>query len=270
MAFVDRDGIRLHWDEQGEGTPVLLIMGHRFSSRMWYPLLPELAAKHRVVFFDNRGSGQSGTPTQTTVGEMAEDAVAVMDAAGIDQAHIYGASMGGGIAMELAMNNPERVTSLTLGCTAIATPELRKPPIGRLLRWLPFLLIAKLRNNLLYGPACPADARAHDEAVLAQEVVNPVGVRVQAAAVKSYRTSLQAAARLDMPALVLHGTKDFVVPHFLGEEIANTLPNSRLVSFEGAGHSYIVAAKQESNAAVIDFLDEVDRARTTTEAARAS
>ena len=84
MPFADNHGVRLHWEETGEGTPVLLVMGHRFSSRMWYPVIPVLAEKHRVIWFDNRGTGESDAPHTASVGALANDALAVLDAAGVD------------------------------------------------------------------------------------------------------------------------------------------------------------------------------------------
>jgi len=59
MPFADNGGVRIHWQEQGSGTPIVLVMGHRYSAAMWYPILPALAAKHRVIWFDNRGTGES-------------------------------------------------------------------------------------------------------------------------------------------------------------------------------------------------------------------
>ena len=138
MPFTLRDGVKIHWEEKGEGTPVLLIMGHRYRSAMWYPILPALTAAHRTIWFDNRGAGHSGYSRKLTVGEMAADAFAVMDAAGVERAHVFGVSMGGGIALEMAIQRPERLTSLILGCTGALTAEKRRmPAIMRGLYYLP-------------------------------------------------------------------------------------------------------------------------------------
>jgi len=126
MTFVTSGNARIHWDAQGEGTPVLLIMGHLYGSQMWYPLLPDLMKRHRVITFDNRGTGDSDTTRGVTIEQMAADALAVLDAAGEPRAHVYGVSMGGGIAGEFAMTWPERCLSVTLGCTALKTPDLKR------------------------------------------------------------------------------------------------------------------------------------------------
>src|SRR5215510_1135813 len=91
----------LHWDEKGAGTPVLLVMGHRFSSRMWYPAIDALAARHRVIWFDNRGTGLNARLTGGRIETFSNDAFAVLDAAGVDRAHVYGVSMGGVIVIDM-------------------------------------------------------------------------------------------------------------------------------------------------------------------------
>src|ERR1700709_2051123 len=106
MPFADSGGVRIHWQEQGSGTPIVLVMGHRYSAAMWYPILPALAAKHRVIWFDNRGTGESDTTRKASLGDLVNDTVAVMDAAGVARAHLFGVSMGGGIVLEFAIRNP--------------------------------------------------------------------------------------------------------------------------------------------------------------------
>src|SRR5579864_3460644 len=123
MAFVDNQGARIYWDEQGQGEPVLLIMGLGYPSAMWYRIRPALSARYRTIAFDNRGIGQSDVPPGPyLIALMASDAKAVMDAAGIESAHVFGVSMGGMIAQEFALQYPKRVLSLILGCTAAGGP----------------------------------------------------------------------------------------------------------------------------------------------------
>ena len=79
MAFTSNKGVRIHWDERGQGTPVLLVMGHRYSSAMWYPVIDTLAETHRVIWFDNRGTGETDSAKGFAVSDMADDAFAVLD-----------------------------------------------------------------------------------------------------------------------------------------------------------------------------------------------
>jgi 3-oxoadipate enol-lactonase len=269
MPFAESGGARIHWDAQGSGPPVLLIMGHLYSGRMWYPLLPALTQRRRAIIFDNRGTGQSDTTGQVTLGQFAADALAVLDAAGERRAHIYGVSMGGGIAAEFAMRYPDRVASLVLGCTMMKTADKPKAPwMARLIYYLPLGLVRSLMRSRLtakaYGSAAPAEAVAKDMDVLAGERFTMQGVRVQAAAIGDYVTTPEAVSRLAMPTLVMHGDEDTAVDVKHGRELAETIPDSRLVIFKGAGHNYLVAAGPASTEALLQFFDEVEGAQRST------
>ena len=112
------------WREQGPleqdapGEPVLMIMGLGASSRLWFRLLPWIARRHRAIVFDNRGTGDSSPVRgRLSMRGLAHDARAVLDDAGVESAHVIGASMGGMIAQHLALEDRDRVRSLTLACT---------------------------------------------------------------------------------------------------------------------------------------------------------
>jgi 3-oxoadipate enol-lactonase len=264
MAFTENKGVRLHWTEQGEGTPVLLVMGHRYSSAMWYPLIPFLAKKHRVISFDNRGTGLSATTRGVSVGDFAADAIAVMDAAGVKKAHVYGVSMGGVIVLELAIRYPDRMTSLILGCTGMLTSE--KPRGSRILRLLPYipvrLLLWLVRNKPHgYGSAAPAHLVAEDLAMLKKDPSTMRGIAAQQAAMVKYIVSADDVKRLSMPVLILHGDEDQAVPFAYGEELARVLPNNRFVKLQGAGHNYLVATGPAALTAALDFLESIDEGR---------
>ena len=110
MPFVKRPDARIWWDQSGAGDPILLIMGHAYGPHMWHRTAPELAASYRVIRFDNRGTGRSSDPPGPyPVQLMADDALAVLDAAGAASAHVYGVSMGGFIALQLALGHPGTV-----------------------------------------------------------------------------------------------------------------------------------------------------------------
>jgi 3-oxoadipate enol-lactonase len=115
MPFVENKSAKLYWDEQGSGEPLLLIMGLSYPSNMWHRSRPILAERFRTIALDNRGVGQSDAPPGVySIRLMASDAAAVLDAAGIESAHVFGVSMGGMIAQEFALQYPRRVRSLIL------------------------------------------------------------------------------------------------------------------------------------------------------------
>lgn len=258
MAFTSRDGVRLHWEERGEGTPLLLVMGATYSGEMWYPAIPDLATRHRVIWFDNRGTGRSESTRVASISDMAQDALAVLDAAGVERAHVYGVSLGGVVVLQLALEAPERVLSLVLGCTGILTDDKPRAPkaLNLLLRLPKSVKLALGRSG--YGSAASAERIAKDQEVLRAEVTVLQSLIAQQDALRAYSVSREQVATLTMPALVLHGTQDRLVRLAWGQELAEVLPHSRLVTYEGAGHNYLVAAGDRANADVLEFLADVD------------
>src|SRR6516225_2557016 len=160
VPVADRGHTQIFWEEQGSGEPLLLVMGHGWPRQMWARHLPALTEQFRVITFDNRGVGQTVTAlSRWTLADMADDALAVLDAAGVSRAHVYGASMGGGIAQVMVLDHPERVGALILGCTA-ARAANRHVPLRQVARHLlPALLSGRrartvaLARALVYGPA---------------------------------------------------------------------------------------------------------------------
>lgn len=265
MRYLDRGGVRLAWDESGSGVPILLIMGHRYSSGMWYPLREAMGDRYHLISFDNRGTGQSDAPARTSVGEMTADALAVLDAAGIETAHVYGVSMGGGIALEFGLRHPERVRSLILGCTMAKTPDVKKRPdwlIKLVYRSLPVLkLLAKPKFKNGYGDAAPDDAIARDMAVLDKDPYVLNGVIAQALAISHYSVDPDEVRALKLPTLVLHGTQDLAVPYEAGKALAEMIPGARLVTFPDIGHNYFIGAGERATAEVEAFIAEVEATR---------
>jgi pimeloyl-ACP methyl ester carboxylesterase len=260
MSFLERDGYRLHWEETGSGSPVLLIMGAVYSSAMWYPALPALRDHHRLITFDNRGTGKSTWTPTASIEEMAADAVAVLDAAGLESAHVYGISLGGVLALELAMAVPERVRSLVLGCSCVLTPDKPRAPLE-----VNDALLGATRRQLadstFYGSACPPEAKARNHQAVLEDVAVPEALVAQQNALRAYQSDPEKVALLSMPALVLHGTEDLIVPVDWGRELAELLPDSRLVVYEGCGHNYLVEMGDAPQREVLEFLAAVDAAQ---------
>jgi len=256
MPYVDRGDCRIHWQEAGEGTPILLVMGAVYSSEMWYPALPALTANHRVIRYDNRGTGGSTATKVASIQDMARDGLAVMDAAGVETAHVYGVSLGGVVALELAIQAPERVRSLVLGCTGILTADKpRAPKWMNNLFWLPQ---KSLVGRTRYGSACPPEKAAVARETLLRDRRKRRALVAQQNALRAYAANPADVAKLTMPSLVLHGTEDAIVPLVWGEELAATLPDSRLVTYEGSGHNYVVEMDERANNDVLEFLEKAD------------
>ncbi|MGH8014531.1 MAG: alpha/beta fold hydrolase, partial [Candidatus Binataceae bacterium] len=120
-----KDGVKIRYEVRGQGQPLAMIMGFSGSSRTWgEPLLQQLETRYSAIVIDNRGTGESDKPDQPwTITDMAADAVAVLDALKLERAHVFGISMGGMIAQEFALNFPQRLRGLVLGCTNCGMPH---------------------------------------------------------------------------------------------------------------------------------------------------
>ncbi len=113
MPYVNNQGVRIYWDEGGAGDPILLIMGLACASDMWYRTIPGLSDNYRTILFDNRGIGRSDAPPGPySISQMADDAAAVLEAAAVETAHVFGLSMGGMIAPGISF---ARISALAAG-----------------------------------------------------------------------------------------------------------------------------------------------------------
>jgi 3-oxoadipate enol-lactonase len=243
MAFVDSSGARIFWHEIGQGDPIVLIMGLGCSSALWFRFAPRLARHFRVIMLDNRGVGQTEAPRGATihrVPDMARDVVRVLDAAGVDKAHVLGFSMGGMIAQQCAIDHATRLRSLTLLATNCGSPYAMLPSweVQRLLfdrrREKPEQSLRAMRPYV-YARATSADRIAEDDAVRIASFPLRSSYDAQLYSL-IYWTSYHELPRLRMPTLVMHGTEDLLIPSQNGRLLASRIPGARLVEFPDASH----------------------------------
>jgi pimeloyl-ACP methyl ester carboxylesterase len=258
MPFARRPETQIWWDQSGTGDPILLIMGHAYGAGMWHRTVPELAASCRVIRFDNRGVGRSSDPPGSySVPLMAEDALAVLDAAGAASAHVYGVSLGGAIALQLALDHPGRVRSLILGCTAASAGGVPRGALlarGRSL--LPAAALNRMAWKLLYGPGTPAGRRAEDQQIVRRTRCSGRGRRGQLTGLAGFDVTGRLA-EIRVPTLVMHGAQDRIVPAVNAERLAGGITGARLVIFPDAGHAYITDVTQAANREVLRFLADI-------------
>jgi pimeloyl-ACP methyl ester carboxylesterase len=237
-------------------------MGLAGSGAMWWRLLPHLAQRNRVIVFDNRGTGDSAPAHRPlSMGEMARDAVAVLDGAGASHAHVMGASMGGMIAQHVALDHRDRVSSLILACTTAGGRQ--GAPNGRLLAATllrPF--IGPRRTGPIVAPALYSqrtrddgrDRMVEDFRHRLTDKVGGLTTWMQMAAIAGHDTRARLGELADLPTLIIHGTEDVLVPIDRGRELTDLIPGAQLVEIPEAGHLLTTDAEETVVAAVLEHL----------------
>jgi len=262
MAYVERDGVRIYWEERGSGDPILLIMGLGASLEAWDRAAPVLATRYRVILFDNRGVGRSDVPPGPySLEMMADDAAAVLDAAGVASAHVYGASMGGMIAQELALRHPRRIRRLILGCTSCGGREAvrAEPDVIAALNaraTMPREKAMWMMVPYIYDPATPRERIEEDFRSRLSANGSSDGYAAQYQAVRTWAGTAARLAQLTMPTLVIHGETDRLVPPENGRIVARAIPGSTLVMLPHASHIYMTDQSNAASAAIMSFLQE--------------
>jgi pimeloyl-ACP methyl ester carboxylesterase len=265
MAFTTLDdGTRLYWEESGSGTPLLLIQGLGWSAEMWYSLVPELETSHRVVRYDARGIGRSDVPPGPySIERMADDAIAVLQAAEVDRAHVLGVSLGGIVAQEVALRHPDAVTSLILGCTHPGGAETvwPDPEVMEVLKsraTMPFDEAVKAAVKYAYSASCDPAVIERDTKLRLELPTSAEGYSGQLLGGLGYQGTLPRLKGLAVPALVFTGDADQMVPPQNSATLAEAIPDSTSVLIHGAGHVVFTERPTEVATAVRDFLDRVD------------
>jgi len=244
MPSVDAAGTELHYLRAGEGEPLLLIQGMSATHLAWgRPFLSGLEPNFDCVIFDNRGMGRSGrAELPFAVADMAGDAVALLDALGIETAHVVGISMGGAIAQELALTHPERIRTLTLGATFCGGPEssLMAPEdlqmLGAAYASGEPEQVFRAMWEINISPAHRADDSHFDafrEMGSTLPAPRPV-VMQQMRACAEHDTSTRLE-RIDLPTLVVHGTADRLIKVENGKVSAGLIP-APIELLEDIGH----------------------------------
>ena len=238
--------MKIAWERQGSGPPLLLIHGLGYARWGWEPVLPGLAERFEVVLFDNRGIGESDAPPGPyTVAEMAGDAVQVLDEAGIERAHVVGTSLGGMIAQELALAHPDRVDRLVLACTTPGGPRAHPMPqvtvalIAEAATLAPEVALRRFVENAL-SPSTLADRPEIVERIMAHRLATaqpPEAWAAQAAAGVAF-DAYDRLPNLTAPTLVQTGTEDAVVDARNSDLLVELLPDARLERFTGSGHLF--------------------------------
>jgi pimeloyl-ACP methyl ester carboxylesterase len=264
-------GINIYFESHGDGEPLLLVNGYGQYSGQWAALIPRLSKEYRVIAFDNRGTGRSDKPKMPyTMKMLAADAKGLLDAIGVESAHVFGVSMGGMIAQEFALNYPDKVISLILGCTLcggknvvpqtkeslafLFGPEMAKLPVAeRARKTAPWLWNKEFIDK-------------HPEAVewyveITSKYPTPThGYVCQAQAIMGHDT-YERLPQIKAPTLVIAGDADRIIPAGNSKIIASRIPDAELVMLENSGHGFVGDAAAEANRAIVDFLSRHSKSK---------
>jgi len=251
----------MYYEIHGEGEPLVMISGVGGNLTRWFRNIPRLSKEYQVIVFDNRGMGRTDMPDMPYSMEMmADDTAGLMDAIGIDKAHLFGHSTGGMIGQCFGLRHPDRLICLMLGSTIPGGPHSawgkRESPINESTRSLspeeqvrvgitaafsqrfiennPDVMEEIIKNQLRY-PADPTAFGRQWDASIAHDAYDRL-------------------PEITTPTLVIHGSDDQILLVENGHIIASRIPGAELVIMEGVGHNIYSEAPEELNRIHIDFM----------------
>jgi pimeloyl-ACP methyl ester carboxylesterase len=264
------NGININYRVEGMGEPLVLIMGFSGGQIVgWMFQRRAFKRYYRVITFDNRGVGKTDEPSGVcSTKMMADDTVGLLDHLGIKKANVLGISMGGMIAQALAINYPERINKLVLGCTFAgrdessgpttevlkavgygedtSDEELRSVPIGKDLDVLISLALNRRLYRIIFWPVMQMTK-------IQGRLNGNTGLLGQVEACLGHNT-LKDLPKVKVPTLVITGTKDRLIKPSSSEVIAKLIPNAKLVKVEGGSHGFNMEMRDRFNKEVLDFL----------------
>jgi pimeloyl-ACP methyl ester carboxylesterase len=269
MALAQINGIEIYFEEQGnrDGEPVLLIMGLGGNALAWAPQIEALVPHYRVIAFDNRGAGRTSKPEGPyTMTQMAADAAGVLDEVSVPSAHIVGASMGGMIAQEFALQYPQRVRTLTLMCTTPGGPhsagfaemKVAATELDRTEDLAAAMTPERMQEMMLqmFSPefiANPGPGFAQMVGSAVQFPATAESMRSQMAAILAHDTYGRLPT-IVAPTLVMAGDADPMVDPANAHILAERIPGAQLRMYPGLRHGFTAERPDEVNAALLDFL----------------
>jgi pimeloyl-ACP methyl ester carboxylesterase len=251
---------KLHVEEQGRGEPLLLVEGLGQSMSAWREQVPVFARQFRTIAFDTRGTGSSPVPDEPyEIPDLAEDAARIL---GGRAAHVVALSMGGYVALTLALARPELVRSLVLVGTGAGGPE-RVPRPDRVreafaaAQGLPLEEYGRATMPYTFSAGWTERNPARFEEILRARLEHPTPyetIDMHMTACYRYYDEGCEVERVDAPALVVHGDEDLIVPVENGRVLARRLPNARYVELPGRGHNIPLEDPETFNRLVLEFL----------------
>ena len=262
MANIQVNGINLFYEIHGEGEPLLLIYGLAGRGNNWKFQIEALSSRFQIITFDNRGVGETDQPEEAfSLADIADDAAELLDHLGIASANVFGISMGGMIAQELALRHPGRVRKLALGCTHPGIKHCLPSPgwvteIFKSLPGKPREQVVRECTPINYSPFTQEHRSELIESLVPLFVDNRQrahGYAGQLNAIWEFN-AFDRLPQLAMPTLVMTGTDDVLVVPGNSKIIAERIPKVRLIEFPEAGHLFFIEKADDVNQELLEFF----------------
>ena len=252
--------IEVAYQTYGEGYPLVMATGLTATMDIWDPtFIEKLSSSYKVIVFDYRGMGETTSGSkEITIEQLTDDTVGFMDALGIDQAHLLGWSMGGDVVLGLACRYPDKVNKMVIyagdcgGSQKVLTPRVREDfkkladpstPPGELLA-------------ILFPPEwMEANPDFLTRFPIPKETSSPENIQLQIDAYKGWAGVYDRLPQIEKPTLIATGTEDVSTPPENALILANQIPGSWLVRFEGAGHGLMYQYPEKFARIIIEFLE---------------
>ena len=262
MPQVAVNGIKVYYEIHGKGDPLVLIMGLRRNAEWWYCQIPALSEHFKVIAFDNRGAGRSDKPRMDySIRLSADDTAALLEALGIKRAHVLGISMGGYIAQELAINYPDKVRSLILGCTscggerAVLMSQERMKDFEAVDGLTPEQILRK--NMDIYFS--DEFIQEHPEKIkefmeISFRYPQPAEFFERQFAACLKHDTVDRLRLISVPTLIMAGEDDPLVPSENSRILKDLMPVAELFLFPGCRHCFFIEASEEFNQRAVAFF----------------
>ena len=265
MPYANGGDADIYYEIHGSGTPIVLSAGMGGSGSFWTPQIAALAERHRVIIYDQVGTGRSATKGVCTrsIAGMADDIVTLMDYADIDTAHMVGHAIGGIVGLELAMQHPQRLRSLVVvNGWGRADPflhrcfEIRK----QILNQSGPKAYVRAQPLFLYPPQWISSNITHLEEEEERILANfpPVATMNQRIDMFLAFNGGERLAGIELPTLLASAKDDNLVPAYLTHELADVIPGAQVREVEWGAHAFTVVTPDVFNAMLLGFCKEVD------------
>jgi 3-oxoadipate enol-lactonase len=266
MPMIRANGTALYYEDTGgPGAPIVFSHGLLWNTTLFAPQIAALKSRYRCIAYDHRGQGRSADDVGRTIDmkTVTDDAAALIEALGLGSVHFCGLSMGGIVAMRLAISRPDLVRSLVLlDTTADPEPQkLKYRMLNLIVRYFGFAAVVKAVMPALYGKSTLQDpARAEEVLEWRQQLAaNRPSIWRAAAGVFERKSIYEELNNISVPTLVAVGEEDVGTPPAMAARIAGAIAGAKLMVIPGAGHGSTVEQPAVVTAAIGAFLDGLEQ-----------